>query len=290
VLKALYNTFLQERRFLKNCSPKTLRSYGQAWDSFETVLGPVKNAEDVRAAVKAGVVEMMSAGKLQPSSINVYLRAMNAFLRWGSLEDHFKPPIKSVPLLKTPTKVIPTLNETQVQHIVQFKPKWRKERRVHAMSMLVLDTGLRLNECLQLEVRDVDLENFLVTVQKGKGDKQRKVPISGVGRKVLYRYINQGGDPSRRFVFTTVNGTALTQRNADRDLKHMGSKLRLDLHWHLLRHCFGSLFIRNGGNVADLQRIMGHSAITTTMLYVHAQASDFVIAHNTLSPLAKAAR
>jgi integrase/recombinase XerD len=270
MLKALYETFLQERRFLKNCSPMTLRSYRQAWNAFESVLVPVKTTEEVRAAVKTGVVQLMSAGKLQPSSINVYLRAMNAFLRWGGLEEHFKPPVKSVPILKTATKVIPTLNETQVQRIVQFKPKWRKERRVHAMAMLVLDTGLRLNECLQLQVTDVDLENFLVNVKKGKGDKQRKVPISGMGRKVLYRYINQGGDPARRFVFTTVTGTALTQRNADRDLKHMGSKLRLDLHWHLLRHCFGSLFIRNGGNVADLQRIMGHSAITTTMLYVHA--------------------
>ncbi|HEY3443579.1 MAG TPA: site-specific integrase [Paludibaculum sp.] len=290
MLKALYQTFLQERRFLKNCAPKTLRSYGQAWDAFSAVLEPVTDASEVRQAVKAGVLQMMTAGKLQPSSINVYLRAMNAFLRWGSLEEHFRPAIKSVQLLRTPTKVIPTLSEAQVQHIVQFKPKWRKERRVHAMAMLVLDTGLRLNECLQLGVADVDLENFLVTVQKGKGDKQRKVPISGVGRRVLYRYITQGGDPARRFVFTTVNGTALTQRNADRDLKHMGRKLRLDLHWHLLRHCFGSLFIRNGGNVADLQRIMGHSAITTTMLYVHAQASDFVMAHNTLSPLAKAYR
>ncbi|HXN46356.1 MAG TPA: site-specific integrase [Bryobacteraceae bacterium] len=289
-MKPLYETFLQERHFLKNCSPKTLRSYRQAWQAFESVLAPVKEPDAIRPAVRAGVIEMMSAGRLQPSSINVYLRAMNAFMRWGSLEEHFKPPIRSVSLLKTPTRVIPTLNEFQVQHIVGFKPKWLKERRVHSMAMLVLDTGLRLNECLQLEVADVDLENFLVTVRKGKGDKQRRVPISGVGRKVLYRYINQGGDPARRFVFTTVNGTALTQRNADRDLKHMGRKLKLDLHWHLLRHCFGSLFIRNGGNVADLQRIMGHAAITTTMLYVHAQASDFVMAHNTLSPLARAAR
>jgi integrase/recombinase XerD len=290
MLKALYQTFLQERRFLHNCAPKTIHSYGQAWNAFESVLTPLTKPEEIRLSMKQGIVQMMSAGKLQPSSINVYLRAMNAFLRWGSDEEHFVPPVKSIQLLKTPTKVIPTLNEAQVQHIVQFKPKWRKERRVHAMSMLILDTGLRLNECLQLEVKDVDLENFLVTVQRGKGDKQRKVPISGMGRKVLYRHINQHGDPARRFVFTTVTGTALTQRNADRDLKHMGRKLRLDLHWHLLRHCFGSLFIRNGGNVADLQRIMGHSAITTTMLYVHAQASDFVMAHNTLSPLAKAAR
>jgi integrase/recombinase XerD len=74
--------------------------------------------------------------------------------------------------------------------MVQFKPRFRKERRVHAMALLVLDTGLRLNECLQLEVKDVDLENFLVTVQKGKGNRQRRVPISGMGRKVLYRHIS----------------------------------------------------------------------------------------------------
>lgn len=171
MLKALYETFLQERRFLHNCAPKTIRSYGQAWNAFEPVLTPVTKPDEIRLSMKKGIVEMMSAGRLQPSSINVYLRAMNAFLRWGSDEEHFKPPVKSIQLLKTPTKVMPTLNETQVQHIVQFKPKWRKERRVHSMSMLILDTGLRLNECLQLEVKDVDLENFLVTVQRGKGDK-----------------------------------------------------------------------------------------------------------------------
>ncbi len=290
MLKTLYETFLQERRFLKNCSPKTLRSYGQAWDAFEAVLTPIRQPDEIRNALKAGIVEKMNAGKMKPSSINVYLRALNAFIRWASAEEHFNTPIKPVPLLKTPTKVIPTLNEHEIQRLVQFKPTWRKERRVHAMALVVLDTGMRLNECVHLEVRDVDLESFLVTVRHGKGSRERKVPISGVGRKVLYRWISQGGDPARRFVFSTANGTTLTQRNADRDLKDMGRKLRLSLRWHLLRHCFGTLFIRNGGNVADLQRIMGHRSITTTMLYVHAQASDFVMAHNTLSPLAKAAR
>jgi integrase/recombinase XerD len=290
MLKNLYDLFLQERKFLKNCSPKTLRSYAQAWNAFEPVLLPITTAEQVRPALKAGVLDLMNVGNLKPSSVNVYLRAMNAFVRWASAEEYLKPPVKSISLLKTPTKVINTLNEAQVHHLVNFKARYRKEKRVQAMALLVLDTGLRLNECLQLQVPDVDLENFLVTVQKGKGDRQRKVPISGVGRKVLYRYMAAGGHPARRFVFETSNGTAMTQRNADRDLKYVGRKLRLDLHWHLLRHTFGTLFIRNGGNVADLQRIMGHRSVTTTMLYVHAQAADFVIAHNVLSPLAKASR
>src|SRR5215471_18000100 len=56
VLKSLYETFLQERRFLRNCSPKTLGSYGQAWDAFESVLIPLTSAEEVRAAIKDGIV------------------------------------------------------------------------------------------------------------------------------------------------------------------------------------------------------------------------------------------
>lgn len=289
-VRSLYDTFLDERRYLKNCSPMTIRSYRQAWNFFEPHIAPVTNPDELRAALKAGVLEKMSAGKVQPSTINVYLRAMNAFLRWGGTEEHFKPPVKGVPLLKAPVKVLPMLTEAQVQHLVQFKPKETWEKRVHAMILLILDTGLRLSECLQLQVADVDLDNFLVTIQRGKGNKQRKVPISAVGRKVLYRYISQGGDPGRRFVFSTSTGSPLMQRNANRGLKAIGRKLRMNLHWHLLRHCFGSLFIRAGGNVADLQRILGHSAITTTMLYVHSQASDFVLAHNTLSPLARAVR
>ncbi len=189
--------FLQERRFLKNCSPMTLRSYDQAWDAFKFFLGDVKDGDSIRAALKNGVLALVSAGKLKPTSVNVYIRSMNAFIRWASDEEHIKTAIKPIPLLKKPTKIIPTLTETQVQHLVNFKPRWRKEHRVRAMALLVLDTGIRRSECLHLEVRDVDLENCIVTVRKGKGDRQRKVPISATGRKLLYRYIAQRGNLAR---------------------------------------------------------------------------------------------
>jgi integrase/recombinase XerD len=158
------------------------------------------------------------------------------------------------------------------------------------MACLVLDTGLRIDECLHVEKRDVDLENFLLTVRHGKGDKERKVPLSLDGRNVLYRYLKLSKDSPYPLVFCTRNGTVLTHRNAERDLKRIGADIGVRLRWHLLRHTFGSLFIRNGGNVADLKRILGHASISTTMGYVHAQAEDFVAAHNGLSPLAKASR
>ena len=71
MLKALFQTFLEERRFLRNCAQTTIRSHGQVWDAFEPVLAPVKTSDEIRAAVKTGVIQIMNEGRLQPSSINV---------------------------------------------------------------------------------------------------------------------------------------------------------------------------------------------------------------------------
>ena len=73
MLKTLYETFLQERRYLKNCSPKTLRSYGQAWNAFESVLAPVQSPDEIRMAIKTGILQKMNAGTIKPSSNNVYV-------------------------------------------------------------------------------------------------------------------------------------------------------------------------------------------------------------------------
>lgn len=91
--------------------------------TFESVLAPVKTSDEVRAAIKDGIVQKMNAGKVKPSSINVYPR-LNSVVRWANLEEHFNPALKGVPLLKTPTKVISPLNESQVQHSVPRKLTW----------------------------------------------------------------------------------------------------------------------------------------------------------------------
>ena len=150
ILHELYESFLQERRFLKNCTAKTIHCYRQAWDGFASFVSDVVSEDQIRPALKSGVVAKMGAGKLKPTSINVYVRAWNSFLGWGYKEDHFKNRIKPIELLKTHQKVVPTLTEAQVQRLIQYKPL-RHERRVHAMMCVILDTGLRVGECLRIE-------------------------------------------------------------------------------------------------------------------------------------------
>jgi len=94
VPKALYQPFLDERR-LKNCSSKTLRSYTQAWSAFKPFLAPVRTADGIRAAIKTGIIEKINTGKMKSSRINVCVRALNAFLEWGSLKSISNQPSRA---------------------------------------------------------------------------------------------------------------------------------------------------------------------------------------------------
>ena len=286
----LYELFLQDRQFLKNCRPKTIRSYRQAWNAFSAHLAGVARADQFRPALKQAVMAKMSEGRLKPSAINVYIRPMNAFVKWLANEEYIPSPIKPLELLKTTKRPIPTLTSQQISRLVSWRPKDVVDRRTHTMALVILDCGLRLDECLSLEQGDVDLENFLLTVQHGKGDKERKVPLSANGRALLFQYMRKHPNDVSSLIFATRTGTKISERNAERDLGALAKALQVPMRWHLLRHTFGTEFIRNGGNVADLKRILGHASITTTMLYVHNQSSDFVQKHNGYSPLSKAMR
>ncbi len=151
--------------------------------------------------------------------------------------------------------------------------------------LAALDTGLRINELLSLRRQNVDIDNLVLRVN-GKGNKERLVPISFELRKTLYRYLSKNQSPR---LFATATGTAVTVRNAQRDFKSMCQRLGITnvrTSFHTLRHSFAVNYLRRGGNLFYLQRILGHSSITTTERYLRSLGIDDLKAvHNDLSML-----
>lgn len=283
---ALFETFTRERRYLHNVSPKTLDWYKYSLKAFEPYLASVRSEADVAVEVRKAVMELTAAGKLKTTSINDYARCMNAFLKWLHTEQHITKLVR-IPKLKATKKVLEILTDEQVKKIVTYKPKKAIERRVHVMILLILDTGLRINEVLNLRKEDVDLDNMLIKVQKGKGDKQRIVPFSMALRRILFKHINTHSNSRSEFVFSTASGSRQAYRNATNFLKTIGTRVgKPNLRFHLLRHTFATAYIRSGGNVALLRKILGHSSIATTMIYEHLQTNDLSAVHNRHSVLA----
>jgi site-specific recombinase XerD len=153
-----------------------------------------------------------------------------------------------------------------------------------ALAALLCDTGLRIEEAITLERAKLDFEALTITV-RGEGNKQRVVPISQELREILYRYTAKH---ETCLVFCTSSGYRLTQRNALRDhLYVIQRKLGLPkFGFHGFRHFFAISYLRNGGNLEYLRRILGHSSLSTTQKYLRSLGvEDLGAVHNQFSPL-----
>lgn len=285
----LQEQFITERKVFKGVSPATVLWYEQSLKRFEGAL-------ESREAIGRRIMELRQRG-LSPISINTYLRCVRAYLNWAYGEGHIKERIK-VGYIKAEQKVIATLSPEQVRQLIAFRPRGTNATRCHVAVCLLLDTGLRISEALGLRREDVDFDNLLLRVV-GKGGKHRQVPMSLELRKMLFRYLTRQQPQTLRgqvspgqFVFATRSGTRVTVRNFERGLRIFGKRVGITgvrFSPHTLRHTFAISYLRAGGNLFYLSKILGHSSVKTTERYLQSvQTGDLQAVHQRFSLLATA--
>lgn len=135
-------------------------------------------------------------------------------------------------------------------------------------------TGMRVSECTNLKVRDVDFKMRLIKVVEGKGKKDRYIPMNDKLYDVLSTYMN--GDRRKvglvsEYVFATKKTGKLSPTYINQILRESTKKLRWTkrVSAHILRHTFASTLLATGANIVDIQQLLGHTDIKTTALYVH---------------------
>ena len=221
---------------------------------------------------------------LTPGGINMYARSVNSFLSWAH-EEGVVPERLRVRLLSDPPKPLTPIADAEIRRLVLYRPRGPFQARTWTLILLLLDTGLRIDEALGLDRANVDLHNCMVRV-RGKGNRERLVPISLECRKRLYLLLKGAtADP----VFATRSGLRITFRNAYRDIKAVCERagvIGAHIHPHAFRHCFAVTYIRRGGDIYRLSRLLGHASITTTQRYLRSMGVDTINeGHQRLSPL-----
>jgi len=212
---------------------------------------------------------------LKATACNNRIRAVNAYLKWAG------SPLR-ISKLKEPQRVLPTFSPTQVTVLVRHKHKGFYQSRLFLIVLTLLDTGCRISEVLGLRVQDVDLDNLLLTVN-GKGQKQRKVPFSFELRKHLCKSLTQG------LVFATRHGRTLDRHVVLRDVKLLCKRLGFEAPertLHAFRHTFAINYLRKGGSVFHLQKVLGHSSLEMTRRYANLMTEDLQAIHERVSLLA----
>jgi integrase/recombinase XerD len=275
VLDAMQERFIRERTYLKGVTPNTVLWYR---DSFRAFAG----ATDTKDAIQERIVALRERG-ISPISINTYLRAVNAYNAWRHAEGH-APDVIRIPRLKEPQKVLATLRPEHIAKILGHRPT-DATRRAHTLVVLLLDTGLRFQEALNLRWSHIDLDNLLVTVELGKGQRGRVVPMSSECRKVMFKW-QHGHVAPDALVFPSRSGRVLDKRNVLDEFHALGKLLGIEgvrFSPHTMRHTLGLNYLRNGGDPFRLQKLLGHRTLELTRRYCAIQTSDLSAVHERFS-------
>jgi integrase/recombinase XerD len=280
--KIMFEQFIRERQFLHNVTPLTI-----VW--YENRLRWLPCESPTQAQLNDVVMRMREKG-LKATACNSTIQAINAYLHWHSGNEgkcgagcrHLR-----VRQLKTPQFIPSTFTEVQIKRIVNWKPKGKYQRRLHLLVLFLADTGCRISEALTLRVREIDLDNLLVTLD-GKGRKQRVVPFSFELRKALFRYCKEFNRTADKLLFANNTEMELIRCGVRLSVKLLCKRLGFDAPartLHAFRHSFAINYLRKGGSVFHLQKVLGHSTLEMTRRYSNLLTADLQAVHQRISLL-----
>jgi site-specific recombinase XerD len=282
-LEKLFEEFLRERRYLKNISPNTEKFYRQSWTAYKKYSS--LELELSKGQLNNWVITMREAG-VTPKSCNTFISAINAYVHW-LYDSELIPRRIGATLIKLPDPTPTAVSEKTVQRLSNFKPQSKGQFRTHTVLSLLIDTGMRIDEALSAKLKDVDLDQSLITIT-GKGGRKRTIPISFEMRKRLYVWIKKRGDNPCPFLFPTSTYNRMEYHNYRRDLHVILKKLEIEerIHPHAFRHYFAITFLRKGGDLFRLSKILGHANLSVTEIYLSSMPTVAISeAHRQFSPL-----
>lgn len=162
--------------------------------------------------------------------------------------------------------------------------KTESGRRDFLVFMLLLGTGMRRNELLDLQWSDVDMDACMLVIRNGKGRKQRHIPITPKLLHILRITRGKGSG----YVVVSRYGKKLSTGGLNALFRRVKKKTGIEggrVSAHTFRHTFAAAYIANGGDVFSLQDILGHEDIATTRLYVEMSRGMLSAAARSYSPL-----
>lgn len=230
---------------------------------------------------------------LSPSTQNNYLTGIKQFFKWLTRQNHLLyNPASEMEIIKSRPSLPAVLSVEEVERLLAIPetdtPDGLRDR---AILELFYSTGLRRGELCQLQVSDLSLERKTLYVQKGKGSKDRVVPVGERALHWLARYL----DEVRELLLASMIESALFIDNygsAFRDgalgdrVKRLMKQAGLEVtgSCHLLRHAMATHMLENGADIRIIQAILGHADLNTTQLYTHVSIRQLQAVHAETHP------
>jgi integrase/recombinase XerD len=286
-LEHLFDEFIYESRFGRKVRPDTIRGYSAAFELFlklrrevttktlsrNVVIGFFKGLEERQRVVGKGLIKT----GVKKSTIATYWKNLNVFFQW--LKTHGYILDNPLAEMSCPTPSYEDkkfLKKEEVEkvlaaiHIHHHNDLFVLKRNLVLVHILLF-CGLRREEILLLQIRDIDLERKVITIRAvtSKSKQSRQIPIHSATAMFIKDYL------SARKHFATPFFLVSTKRDAQlthHGLKHVVDTIKhhsgVSFHLHQLRHTFAVNFLKASNNIAKLKQLLGHKSIVVTMAYL----------------------
>ena len=268
--------FISAKR-IEGCSERTLAYYKATIEHMLSIIvTPLRQVQtdDLRAYL----AEYQLRNNCSKTTVDNIRRNLSSFFSWLESEDYIiKSPIRRIHKIRTGSKVKETLSEECIE---KLRDSCLQIRDL-AMIDLLYSTGIRVGELVNLNINDINFEERECIVY-GKGNKQRKVYFDAKTKVHLKRYLEQRKDCSEA-LFVTLDSPfeRLKISGVEIRLRKLGRLASLDqrVHPHKFRRSMATRAIDKGMPIEQVQKLLGHQQIDTTMHYAMVNQSNVKIAH-----------
>lgn len=286
-LEQLFQEFLYECEFVKKVRPETLRGYSTTFQLFKKLLpefsletlspGTItrffKILQERKRIVGKGIIKV----GIKKSTVATYWGKLSTFFQWLAEKKYIK--VNPLREMHYPSPVYEDrkyLKKEEVEKIITAIHVHHNNNDLYlkrnlALFYLLLFCGLRRQELLQLQIRDIDFERKLITVRgdTSKSGRTRVIPLHSTTIMYLKDYL------TTRKRYTTpylIASSSQDEHLTVNGLKHLIQKLQdcsgVQFYIHQLRHTFAVNFLKTSNNVVKLKQLLGHRNITMTIIYL----------------------
>ncbi|WP_162045354.1 tyrosine recombinase XerC [Vibrio taketomensis] len=293
-LQTPLDRFYEYLRSEKGLSLHTQRNYKQQLETMAQHLLSM-GVKDWTQVDAAWVRQLASKGMregMKASSLATRLSSLRSFFDFLILRGELSAnPAKGVSAPRKKRPLPKNLDVDEVGQLLEVTDDDPLSIRDRAMMELMYGAGLRLAEMVSVNVKDVSLFSGELRVV-GKGDKERKVPFSGLAKEWVGKWLKvRSGlaNPDEKALFVSKLGVRISHRNVQKRMAEWGQKQAVASHIspHKLRHSFATHMLESSNNLRAVQELLGHENISTTQIYTHLDFQHLAQVYDQAHPRAK---